>query len=83
MSADAYLQQILNREAVDTGIFSPVRGVQATLEPTIREWANRFPHVPVVLPFRAECAEKCWSVHVSCSSVERPLEPRTGRFLHG
>ena len=35
MSADAYLQQILNREAVDTGIFSPVRGVQATLEPTI------------------------------------------------
>lgn len=42
MSADAYLQQILNREAVDTGIFSPVRRVQATLEPAIREWANRF-----------------------------------------
>ena len=42
MSADAYLQQILNREALDTGIFSPVRGVQATLEPAIREWANRF-----------------------------------------
>ena len=42
MSADNYLQQILNREAVNTGIFSPVRGVQAILEPTIREWANRF-----------------------------------------
>ncbi len=42
MSTDAYLQQILNREALDTGIFSPVRGVQATLEPAIREWANRF-----------------------------------------
>lgn len=42
MSADAYLQGILNREAVDTGIFSPVRGVQATLEPAIREWGNRF-----------------------------------------
>ena len=42
MSADAYLQQILNREAVDTGIFSPVRAMQATLEPAIRLWANRF-----------------------------------------
>ena len=42
MSADAYLQQILNRDAVDTGIFSPVRGVQAILEPAIRAWANRF-----------------------------------------
>lgn len=42
MSADAYLQQILVREAVDTGIFSPVRGVQTTVEPVIREWANRF-----------------------------------------
>jgi hypothetical protein len=42
MSADAYLQQILAREAVDTGIFSPVRAVQATLEPAIGQWANRF-----------------------------------------
>lgn len=42
MSADAYLQQILSREAVDTGIFSPVRGVQATLEPALQQWANRF-----------------------------------------
>ena len=42
MSADVYLQQILNRESVDTGIFSPVRTVQATLEPAIRLWANRF-----------------------------------------
>ena len=42
MSADAYLQQILNREAVDTGIFSPIRAVQAALKPAIRQWANRF-----------------------------------------
>ena len=42
MNADTYLQQILNREAVDTGIFSPVRAVQATLEPAIREWANQY-----------------------------------------
>ena len=42
MSADVYLQQILNRESVDAGIFSPVRTVQATLEPAIRLWANRF-----------------------------------------
>jgi len=42
MTADEYLLQILLREAVDTGIFSPVRSVQAILEPFIREWANKF-----------------------------------------
>ena len=31
MSADAYLQAILNREAVDTGPYSPVWGAQAAL----------------------------------------------------
>jgi len=40
MSADSYLQAILNREAVDTGPYSPVRGVQTTLQPIIREWAG-------------------------------------------
>lgn len=40
MSADAYLQSILTREAVDTGPFSPVRGVQTTLMPILREWAG-------------------------------------------
>jgi hypothetical protein len=40
MTADAYLQAILNREAVDTGPYSPVRGVQATLRPIIQEWAD-------------------------------------------
>jgi hypothetical protein len=39
---DLYLQRILEREAVDTGLFSPVRGVQRTLDPIIGEWANRF-----------------------------------------
>ena len=40
MSADAYLQNILYREAVDTGPTSPVRGVQAWLQPIIQEWAG-------------------------------------------
>lgn len=40
MSADDYLQQILNREAVDTGIFSPVRNVQVAIQPIIASWAG-------------------------------------------
>lgn len=42
MTADAYLRGILQREAVDTGIFSPVRGVQGVIEPVIRAWANAY-----------------------------------------
>jgi hypothetical protein len=40
MAADDYLQGILNREVVDTGPNSPVRSVQARLEPLIRGWAG-------------------------------------------
>ncbi len=40
MTADEYLQGILNREAVDTGLFSPVRGVQAVIDPIVRQWAG-------------------------------------------
>lgn len=40
MPGDEYLQSILNREAVDTGIFSPVRSVQTVLDPLIRRWAG-------------------------------------------
>jgi hypothetical protein len=40
MSAVAYLQNILNREAVDTGPSSPVRGVQAQIHPLIQQWAG-------------------------------------------
>jgi hypothetical protein len=40
MSADVYLQNILNRESIDTGPFSPVRGVQAILYPIIQRWAG-------------------------------------------
>ena len=40
MTADQYLQSILAREAVDTGIFSPVRNAQTTLQPIITEWAG-------------------------------------------
>lgn len=40
MSADGYLQNILVRETVDTGPYSPVRGVQSIVAPIIREWAG-------------------------------------------
>ena len=40
MTADEYLLAILQRENVDTGLFSPVRNVQTRLEPIIREWAG-------------------------------------------
>jgi Nucleotidyltransferase domain len=42
MSADEYLQGILTREAVDAGPYSPVRRVQAQIEPAIRAWANNW-----------------------------------------
>jgi hypothetical protein len=42
MSADLYLQGILNREAVNTGLVSPVRAVQTTLAPTIQKWAGSY-----------------------------------------
>jgi hypothetical protein len=40
MTPGEYLERILNREAVDTGPYSPVRGVQTVLNPIIREWAS-------------------------------------------
>jgi hypothetical protein len=40
MSADQYLQRILERESVDTRLFSPVRNVQTQLGPIIQEWAG-------------------------------------------
>jgi len=42
MTADEYLQQILAREAVDTGPYSPVRIVQSLIAPAIKEWAVNF-----------------------------------------
>lgn len=42
MSADLYLQQILQKEAVDTGPYSPVLGVLTTLNPLLQGWAGRF-----------------------------------------
>jgi hypothetical protein len=40
MTADDYLQGIRQREAVDTGIYSPVRGVQSKIQPAIQESAG-------------------------------------------
>lgn len=42
MSADEYLQRILQREAVDVGPYSPVRSAQIKIEPSIREWAGNY-----------------------------------------
>lgn len=40
MSPDEYLQAILQREAVDTRLWSPARNVQTEVEPIIRRWAG-------------------------------------------
>ena len=40
MTSDSYLRDILGREAVETGIFAPVRNVQIHLEPLIQQWAG-------------------------------------------
>jgi hypothetical protein len=40
MTPDQYLTNILAREAVDTGPFSSVRGVQTVLNPIIQKWAG-------------------------------------------
>ena len=40
MTADSYLQTILAREAVNTSLTSPVRGVQAILQPILNAWAG-------------------------------------------
>jgi hypothetical protein len=42
VTADAYLLNILAREAVDTGPAAAVRGVQARLMPALREWAGQY-----------------------------------------
>lgn len=42
MTPDEYLQNILQRESVDTGPYSPVRSVQAKIEPAIREWTGNY-----------------------------------------
>jgi hypothetical protein len=42
MSADPYLRGILNRERVDNGLLSPVRGVIQTLSPMLNRWGNGY-----------------------------------------
>jgi hypothetical protein len=42
VTADQYLSGILDRETVNTGLYSPVRGVQAVLMPSINAWAGQF-----------------------------------------
>ena len=40
MAGDEYLRQILAREAVDTGPYSPIRAVQAVIYASIAAWAG-------------------------------------------
>jgi len=42
MTADQYLSGILMREAVNTGVRSPVLAVQNTLLPVLREWGGQY-----------------------------------------
>lgn len=42
MTGDSYLQSILLREAVDTGPYSPVRGVITTIQPHLSAWAGQY-----------------------------------------
>jgi hypothetical protein len=42
VTADQYLSGILDRETVNTGLYSPVRGVQAVLMPSLNAWAGQF-----------------------------------------
>ena len=42
MSPDQYLRNILAREQVDAGMFSPVRGVATTLSPMLYRWGNGY-----------------------------------------
>jgi tRNA nucleotidyltransferase (CCA-adding enzyme) len=42
MTADEYLKSMLAREAVDTGSYSPVRSVQAQIQPVIKGWVGNF-----------------------------------------
>jgi hypothetical protein len=42
MTPDQYLQAILDREAVDTGLNSPLRKAQVWLAPTLQKWGGRW-----------------------------------------
>ena len=48
MTGDSYLQSILQREAVDTSVSSPLRMIQAYIEPDIKEWAG--PYLQSITP---------------------------------
>lgn len=41
-SPDQYLRSVLAREQVDTGPYSPVRAVAATLSPMLKHWGNGY-----------------------------------------
>lgn len=42
VGTDEHLREVLARHRVDTGLFSPVRGVQPLIEPVIQTWGGPF-----------------------------------------
>lgn len=48
MSEEHYLRQVLQRYAVDTGLYSPVRTVQTALAPVLQRWGGQ--HIVNVKP---------------------------------
>lgn len=39
---DDHIRMVLARHTVDTGLNSPVRSVQATIDPVVRSWGTRY-----------------------------------------
>ncbi|WP_157969013.1 nucleotidyltransferase domain-containing protein [Tropicimonas sp. IMCC34011] len=39
---DEHIRMVLARYHMDTGLYSPVRGVQGTIDPVLRRWGNQY-----------------------------------------
>jgi hypothetical protein len=42
MGIDEHIRMVLARHRMDTGLYSPVRSVQATIDPTLRRWGAQY-----------------------------------------
>src|SRR5437763_17150643 len=81
MSADQYLQTILNREAVDTSVYSPVLNVQATIRPLITRWAatlcSRLVRADPLLRVPQTTAVPTSTISYNCTKVRPKLSKRS------
>lgn len=39
---EEHIRMVLTRQSVDTGLYSPVRGVQTTINPVLRRWGGKY-----------------------------------------